>query len=364
MKFWGRRENRRKAGELPVSVGPIRHLIWLALACVLAANAQPAPENKPVYGPVKSMSPEEFEREMGRSKHYDFELASPDGLVDAQGTHIRAADLTAYFLEKNLDPAAYFLIWITNQSPPLDRVAGTVGPLGNYGATKIVFRNKAGGFPIPVVAEYHPPPGTPSGRTTVLRIRPNSKSLTAGLPFPDLTGRPEALRPGSLPPRVRYAFASDEAVMAAARLAADHLIICLGGSPLFARKLWVQPGAWSELKGNAGLGKKAAHPLAMTVPSMGRNLRLEGIILADPGELATLELVLEHMIAEGGGGEIRAMSTEEMARWWPNVSFDYVEPVLILQTKDKAHTFALVFENNRLALIDDLNGLPVIGKRP
>ena len=343
----------------------MRHLLWLALACVLAANAQPAPENKPVYGPVKSMSPEELEREMGRSKRYDFELASPDGLVDAQGTHIKAADLTAYFLEKNLDPAAYFLIWITNQSPPLDRVAGTVGPLGNYGATKIVFRHKIGGFPIPVVAEYHPPPGTPSGRTTVVRIRPNSKSLTAGFPFPDLSDRPEALRPGSLPPHVRYAFASDEAVMAASRLAADHLISCLGSSQLFASKLWVQPGAWSQLKlREPSLGRKAAHPLVMTATITGKNVRLEGVFLADPGELATLELVLEHMIAEGGGGEIRAMSTDEMARWWPFVSFDYVEPVLILQTKDKAHTFALVFENNRLSLIDDLNGLPVTGKRP
>jgi len=339
----------------------MRHLIWLALTCVLTIHAQSLPENKPVYGPVKSMSPADFEREMAKSKHYDFELASPDGLVDPQGTHIQAADLMAYLREKQIDASAYFLVSITNQSPPLNSVAVTVGPLGRYGLTKIVFRNKPGGIPTPVVAEYHPAPGTQPDKkpVRVISIRPNPKSVTAGLPFPDLSGRPVSLRPDPLPPRVRYAFAADEVVIAAARLAADHLLSGdPSNTPLFASKLSIQPGAWSQLKAHEDLGKKAASPWTLVMP--GSKNRLEGVILGDPGELSNLEAILVRTIGESGGGEIRAASTAEMARWWPFVSSDYTEPMLILATKDGAHAFALLFESGRVVLIDDLDGLPSI----
>jgi hypothetical protein len=339
----------------------MRRFIWLAVTCVLTVHAQSLSENKPAYGPVKSMSPAEFEREMAQSKHYDFELASPDGLVDAQGTHIQAADLMAYLREKQIDVGAYFLLSITNQSPPLNSVAVTVAPLGRYGLTKIVFRNKPGGAPIPIVAEYHPAPGSPPAENPVrvISIRPNSNALTAGLPFPDLSGRPVSLRPGVLPPRVRYAFAPDEGVIAAARLAADHLLSGHpSNAPLFARNLNIQPGAWSQLKGQEGLGRKAASPWTAVVP--GLKIRLEGVVLGDPGEMANLEAILVRMIDKDGGGEIRAASTAEMARWWPFVASDYTEPLLILATKNGAHTFGMLFESGRLVLIDDLNGLPSV----
>jgi len=340
---------------------PMRPILWLALACVIAIHAQLLAQNQPTYGPVKAMSPEEFERQMGQSTHYDFELASPDGLVDAQGMHIQAADLTAYLRERHLDANAYFLLSITNQSPPLDRVSVTVAPLGRYGATKIVFRHKPGGEPAPIIAEFKPAPGTPPDKKTemVISIRPNPKSLTAGLPFPDLSGRPVELRPEALPPRVRYAFASDGEVIAAARLAADHLISSRPSqSALFNSRVTVQFGLWQQLKGQEGLGRKAASPWATVGMIGGKKSRLEGVILGDPDELATLEATLAKMIANSGGGQIRAASTAEMARWWPFVSFDYTEPLLIIKTKDDSHAFALLFESGRLTVIDDLNGLP------
>jgi hypothetical protein len=70
--------------------------ILMALAFVGSFLGHVALADGPKYGPVKSMSEEEFQQELAHSKHYEFELASPDGLVDPDGTHIKAENLMAY----------------------------------------------------------------------------------------------------------------------------------------------------------------------------------------------------------------------------------------------------------------------------
>lgn len=333
----------------------------LFLASAVLALGQAPAEQKPHYAPVQSMSPEEFQRQLAHSKHYDFELAS-GGLVDATGTYIKAADLAAYLRERHLDSDAYFLLAITNASPPLNRVGPLVDPIGRFGATKIVFRHKDGGEPRAITSEYKPAPGTTRSapRTAVIQIRPNATSLVAGQPWPDLSGRAAELRPGQLPPRVRYAFGTDTVMADAGAVLSAHLLRRdASGGPLFGEKVTVQYGAWHTLKNTAGLGKTGAMPFGtMMRGADGKPVRLEGILLNDPGELATLERTLATAIATAGGGRVHALTSEDMAHWWPYVGFDYVEPILALTTNDGAHTYAFLFEHGRVQLVDDLAGLP------
>lgn len=334
--------------------------LLLLASAVLAFGQAPAAHN-PHYGPVKSLSPEEFQRELGNSKHYDFELAS-GGLVDAQGTYIKAADLSAYLRERHLDPGAYFLLQITQSTPPLNTIAPTIAPLGQFGATKIVVRHKDGGQPRPITGEFKPAPGTASTspRINVIQIRPNHASLVAGQPWPDLSARAAALRPGPLPPRVRYAFGPDAAMASAAAALTAHLLHGdAAAGPLWASRVSVPYGAWHTLRHTPGLGKTGALPFgAMMRGADGKPIRLDGILLTNAAEVATLERTLVQSIAADGGGRVHALTTEEMARWWPYVGFDYVEPILALTTNDGAHTYAFLIEHDRVELVDDLAGLP------
>src|SRR5882724_648136 len=113
----------------------IRLLVVFAMLVGLVARGDDSPPNaKPVYQ-AKSMSQEEFARVLAQSKHYTFDLASPDGLVDQEGVLVRAENVMAYLREKKLDPSAYFLLEITPASPKLDTIAPTVDPIGRFGAT-------------------------------------------------------------------------------------------------------------------------------------------------------------------------------------------------------------------------------------
>src|ERR1051326_4768323 len=150
-------------------------LLCMSLASVRADDAG----TKPVYGPVKSMSPEELAATMGDQPKYEFELAPVDGLRDSAGAVIRAKDLPEYLKAPSLSKDAYFILWVAADSPPLSEIAPTVKPLGDYGVTRIVVRVRPGVTPKPPSAKP-----TTGNKTLILQGKPNPEAIAAGVPFP------------------------------------------------------------------------------------------------------------------------------------------------------------------------------------
>lgn len=331
-----------------------RRLALGFLSISFAAYGAEETPKKPVYGPVKSMSPEEFERTMGQQKKYEFELAPVDGLVDAAGAVIRADALPAYLKEHALEKDAYVMLWITAESPPLNALAPTVRPLGDYGITKIVVRARPG---------VTPKPGTPSDaaakKTVFLQGKPNPAAIGASMPFPALDGRPAELRPEPLPRPVRYTFAPDAEVVAAARwLGARLLAVTPDAPPLFSDSVMVQPGAWKTLRATGGPGFKNVQPMNTMFPIGGRQVELQGTRLREAADLALLEERLHAMIEADGGGQVRALRSAEMAKWWTFIGFDIEEPTFVLESKQGKYRFVLGFSKGRLLFVDELNSLP------
>jgi hypothetical protein len=218
---------------------------------------------------------------------------------------------------------------------------------------------------VPAVSATNPVSARPDGlrrerSAAVVRIEgtTDAGSIIAGEVLPDLQRRPPALRPGVLPPRIRYKFSPDIDMAAAARLAAEHLLESRRDtSPLFDEAVWLQPGAWKWLKPTPGLAARASGMNA-AVRTRSGVLHLEGKIISNPQDQRLLEDTLRHLIRADGGGRLRAMTTQEMKRWWPFIAFDIQEPTLVLETARGSHRFVLTFENGRLVAVDDLTGLP------
>lgn len=195
-------------------------------------------------------------------------------------------------------------------------------------------------------------------KAVVVVGRPTAGALTAGDAFPNLAGRPSELRPEPLPIRVRYVFTDDSAVISAASRLSDSL---LGGKldqgKLFSSSLLVYSGAWAVLKTRVN---KPQRPSITNRMMMGRRvLLLEMAFLQDAKEVNNLEHALAKIVQEDGGGRIRALKTMEMEKWWAFIPFDIAEPVLVLETKNRAHIFLLNFGKAGLVTgIDELNSLP------
>ena len=192
----------------------------------------------------------------------------------------------------------------------------------------------------------------------VIKGKADAASLVAGMPFPTFD-RPAQLQPEFLPPYIRYKFAPDHEVVKAARLAVARLIDQpdLNGAPLFAARIWIQPGAWQSLR-TAGFNPTATKKLNMTVAAKSGPIHLEGAQLDGDPAVKSLETSLRELIRQSGGGQVRAFKTVEMARWWPFTTFDITEPTLVLETADGQHRFILIYEKGRIAALDDLAGLP------
>jgi hypothetical protein len=193
----------------------------------------------------------------------------------------------------------------------------------------------------------------------VYRIPTNQSSRVQGDPIPDLSKRPSALRPGTIPADVRYSFAEDSLTIDAALRLTNHFC---SPSPdaklLFASTLVVHPGAWMDLKNTDSVGKKSATPWEFLVWDGKTNQRLSGIVLRDRDELKQMEAGIRRDVQEGGGATVRALSTAEMRKWWIFIGFDIQEPTLVLETNDKKRQFIFGFVNRQAVVIDELKKLP------
>lgn len=328
----------------------IRFLLSLAVAPLFADE----PAAKPHYN-LKSMTPEQIDREAAGKTRYDFEIAPEDGLVDASGRVVRADQLAAYLRQQKLDADAFFFLWIAENSAPLDTLAPTVKPLGEYGVTKVVVRARPGVQPRQSAA------ANSGKKTLILQGKPNSASLTSADHAPAMPDRPVELRPAPLPRGIRHNFASDESVRnAAAAITASLLDPAPSEAPILSAGVFIQSGAWKTLRAAAAFAPRTPQSAKSRIPLRGRTLELESAFLHENDDREAATHALRHVIAADGGGKLRALRADEMTHWWTFIAFDIAEPVFVLETANQHHRFVLSCAKGKVAAIDELNALPKI----
>jgi len=187
------------------------------------------------------------------------------------------------------------------------------------------------------------------------------KAYVRGEPIPDMTTRRPELVPQVLPARVRYRF-SDNAVV---NRLADRLGSALskGDTSVFGNVVMVQPGAWTIVKSLGPIGKKGTGELRIIDPKQGFKNGLEsgmaGKILRGSEETTRLANTITAIVAEDGGCEIRALTTDEMAKWWVYIGFDIEEPVYVVASKGRRYKFVISFvKDDKIFIVDELNALP------
>jgi hypothetical protein len=193
----------------------------------------------------------------------------------------------------------------------------------------------------------------------VYRIPITQSSLAQGDKVPDLSQRPRALQPGSIPARVRYSFAADSTMAEAALLLTNHFCSSAHDEALlFGKTLVVHPGAWSNLKQADSVGKKSATQWGFLVWDGNAQQKLAGFVLRDGEELKQAEALIRQNVQNAGGATVRALSSAEMTKWWIFIGFDIQEPTLVLETKDKKQRYIFGFVGRKVVVVDELNSLP------
>ena len=193
----------------------------------------------------------------------------------------------------------------------------------------------------------------------VYRIPATQTSVVQGDEIPDLSQRPQALRPGSIPAEVRYCFTTDSSVVDAAALVTKHFCdSTTKETNTLGKTLVVHPGAWANFKQTNSLGSKSATAWGFIVWDGKANQKLSGVVLRDGDELRQVEALIRLDVKNAGGATVRALTSEEMAKWWIFIGFDIQEPTLVLETRDKKKRFILGFVDRQLVVVDELNRLP------
>lgn len=191
------------------------------------------------------------------------------------------------------------------------------------------------------------------------------ESLVAGDTFPAMADRPDALKPEPLPERVRYKFADDKDVVAAAALLKSQLLQEVKEpGKLFDDNVMIQPGAWKCVKSNEGIGKINCIPTTAIVPNANEKLTLNGMVIKDKEEEATLGKVIREIIRKDGGATVRALKTDEMSKLWTYIAIDIEEPILVVDTANHAHIFVCDFLHNKICTMEELNSLPDSDEKP
>ena len=334
----------------------IRYLFGLfALAVTMFGAGQSAHKYD-----VVSMTPEQLEKKTAGQKRYDFDIAPDNGLIDSTGKAIHADELLKYLKAHALASGAAYYLWITPTSAPLKTIDQTVKVLGDYGVTTVVVRyrpeavnnNRNNSSP-----ETDADKSSPK-KTLIIQGKPNPGAIDATAKFPLMEDRPVELRPDPLPRPVRYEFASDKVVLAAAQRAIDYLLSpSLPQGNLFGKTAFIQSGAWILLQ-DAKVALKGARVTHSTVRLKRGTITLEGGFVSDATELTAVVTALRGLIQADGGGKVRALHTAEMAKWWVYIGFDIEEPVFVLETTGGRYRFILSFTKNDLLTVDEPNALP------
>lgn len=298
-----------------------------------------------------SMSQEAAEKALEGKQTYNFAVLKSGEIVDQDGRHFTAKTAKEYLERAKPEPKAAYMFWIPDSSA-VETAKALVEPFGNYGVTLFFIREMdSSKKPKPAPADKE------RQKETVMFVgEANPKSLTAKDEMPKMTGRPEHLRPGKLPNRVRCVFSPDSEVVAAAKKAETLL---LGEKnpdmkSFFDGMIVIQPGAWSFLVHQSPLDK--VKPLTHKIELGRRIVELDGAILDKSEEFTVAVQALRKLIAKDGGGHIRAFTSTEMNLWWTYITFDIEEPVFVLETNGGKFRFIVGFNSKGCVnCLDELN---------
>lgn len=187
----------------------------------------------------------------------------------------------------------------------------------------------------------------------------NRKVYVQGMTVPDMAGRKPELIPQAIPRRVRYMFSPNEAVNNAANILGQGLDT--GDVKLYGDSVMLQPGGCVVLKSRGLKSTKQK----MSVVDLGDlqkgNLGggLEMRLLKEKEELAFVAGEISKLLKEDGGFTVRALTSDEMAKWWIFIPFDIEEPALVAASKGEKYKFVFELnERNQAVIVDELNALP------
>lgn len=197
---------------------------------------------------------------------------------------------------------------------------------------------------------------------TAIPMANKSAALSADDQMPLMNDRPDALKPSPLPPNVKYVFASDATVVAAAKrlekyLASDNV----DGAAMFKDSLFVLPGAWTIATASSQFGKTDATMIKNMIPLGGKLITFSGCVMGNAEEMNKLGEYIKQLIINDGGATIRTLNSAEMAKWWIYIGFNIVEPVFAAESKGGKYVFIFAFSSkfpDCLNLIDELKTLP------
>ncbi len=297
------------------------------------------------------MSEEAADKALKGKQTYNFVILKSGEIVDQDGRHFTTKTAKEYLERAKPEPKAAYIFWVPDASA-VEIVKALATPFTDYGVTIFLVRD------IKKSQKTEPTSLDKNGakKTLVLVGDANPKSLTAKDKMPDMTGRPEYLRPEKLPTRVRCVFVPDADVVAAAKKAET---LFLGKQPpdleiFFANGTLIQPGAWSFLEHVSPLDK--IKTITHRADLGSKVVKLNGALLSKPEEFSVAAQTLRKVIADDGGGSIRAMFTAEMDRWWSFIAFDIEEPVFVLETQGGKYRFIVGFDSKGyISCIDELN---------
>lgn len=202
-----------------------------------------------------------------------------------------------------------------------------------------------------------PPPA--SGKSAAASSRP--KAYTARDALPAMPNRPPELVPGALPARVRYRVADDITVAHDAALLKAALES--GDTAIYGDVVMVQPGAWIYLRNDLTLDLSDAGELTTMAPGqltqqLTQGGGMKGRFFRTKHAMDLLAPEMAKLLREDGGFQVRALKTDEMAKWWTFIAFDIEEPTFVVETKGGHHHFVVGLVHDKIFILDDLDGLP------
>jgi hypothetical protein len=322
--------------------------VLLVCGVFIAARAFAADETR-----VVGVNEQEMARALAGKKTFDY-LVHLGGIMSApDGKMLSVEELPAYLKKMKPDKEAAFVFWVQDPAA-LPTARAAIDRLQQYGATVFAVRvNKK------IAPVENPKPGDEKKKSLVLVGKPNPKAIGAADNPPDVSHRPEALRPGALRGPIRYKFSSDDEMIRGVDVVTKAFLSSGPVDPAWcAKSLIINPGAWGRL---AHIPELAAEkPMHASIPGKGKTVVLDGRFVEGPEKLKLALGSLRKLIADNGGGTIHALTTAEMVGWWPFIGFDIEEPTYVIETKRHAHRFVVSLIHDQILIVDDLNGLPAL----
>jgi hypothetical protein len=333
-------------GKKPRILGPMRWIIRFCVALLACQTGLNSPLRASGDAPIAPAS----------AQAYAFRVGADGLILDQKGAPIAVADVPAYLKGLKIPDITVTALWIDGP-----------GAAKNLGPTIQAF---GGAFTKVIVKQWDP-----SEKTGLIDLpAPSKESVKASIsdaypgrsyppsnPAQSVTLRSGELVPERIPRMVRYRYADGAVVGETAKQISRHFILAAKDAhPIWAGAVAVQAGAWKLFGNDDRLGKSLAARYSARVPTPSGSLDLKQILLRDPDEIRELDSKVCEMVAADGGGQVRALRTDEMRTWWQFISYDITEPIFVLETANQRHRFIIGVNQDGIGMIDELNVLAIL----